>query len=182
MVDTMRGLVEDLVNPQPLLGILPSLYHEDDVAVRFTTAFDDSLAPVFSTLDNFAAYLDPTLAPDDFVQLLAHWVASFDDPRLPEQRRRALVARAVELHRMRGTRQGLLETILLACGTDAEVEESGGTSWSATAGDAPPGAGTPGIVVRVRSGVDVGLVTRVVEALRPAHVPARVEVIEEGGG
>jgi phage tail-like protein len=178
----MRGLVSDLVNPQPLLGILPSLFHEDDVTVRFTSAFDESLAPVFSTLDNFSTYLDPALAPDDFVQLLAHWVASFDDGRLAEDRRRALVARAVELHAQRGTRRGMEETIRLACGVDVEVDESGGTSWSSSAGSAPPGRSSAGLVVRVRGAADVGLVTRLVEALRPAHVPARVEVIEEGGG
>ncbi|MBM7789978.1 phage tail protein [Tenggerimyces flavus] len=178
----MRGLVSDLVNPQPLLGILPSLYHEDDVTVRFMSAFDDSLAPVFSTLDNFSTYLDPSLAPDDFVRLLAHWVASFDDVRLPESRRRLLVSRAVELHALRGTRAGLEETILVACGVSATVSESGGTSWSSEAGGSPPGSARAEIVVRVAGTADVGLVTRVVEALRPAHVPARVEVVEEGGG
>jgi phage tail-like protein len=178
----MRGLVDELVNPQPLLSILPSLYHEDDVTVRFTAAFDDSLAPVFSTLDNFATYLDPALAPDDFVQLLAHWVASFDDARLTEQRRRVLVERAVELHALRGTRLGLEVTTRLACGVEASVDESGGTSWSSSAGSSPPGRSSAGLVVRVRGPVDVGLVTRVVEALRPAHVPARVEVVEGGGG
>lgn len=178
----MRGLVSDLVNPQPLLSILPSLYHEDDVTVRFTSAFDDTLAPVFSTLDNFSTYLDPALAPDDFVVLLAHWVASFDDPRLPESRRRLLVERAVELHALRGTRAGLEETIRIACGVEVSVSESGGTSWSASAGGEPPGDARSGLVVRVQGPVDVGLVTRVVEALRPAHVPARVEVFEEGGG
>lgn len=174
----MRGLVDGLPNPHPLLGILPGLYAEDDLAVRLTSVFDEALAPVVSTLDNFGAYLDPALAPDDFVELLGSWVAAFSDLRIPAERQRLLVAAATELHRTRGAAHALRETLRLACGVDAEITESGGTAWSAQAGSEPPGQERAQLVVRVPREADEAVVHRIVEALRPANLPARVEVLE----
>ncbi|GAA0600248.1 phage tail protein [Kribbella sandramycini] len=176
----MRGLIEGLQNPHQLLTILPGLYGEDDFAARLTGVFDDALAPIVSTLDNFPAYLDPELAPEDFVELLGSWVAAFTDPRVPAERQRLLVAAAVDLHRLRGAASALRETLRLACGVDAEVTESGGTSWSAQAQSAPPGSDVPRLVVRVPVGADEAVVRRIVEALRPANLPARIEVKEVG--
>jgi phage tail-like protein len=174
----MRGLVDGLHNPHPLMGILPGLYAEDDLAVRLTGVFDEALAPVVSALDNFPAYLDPALAPLDFVEVLGSWVAAFTDPRIPEDRQRLLVAAAVELHQSRGAASALRETLRLACGVDAEVTESGGTAWSARAQATPPGDDVPRLVVRVPSNADEAVVHRIVEALRPANLPARVDVVE----
>ena len=89
-----------------------------------------------------------------------------------------MVASAVELHRSRGAASALRETLRLACGVEAEVLESGGTSWSVQAGSEPPGQARPQLVVRVGKAADEDVVRRVVEALRPAHLPARVEVLE----
>ncbi len=61
----MRGLVLKLETPHPLGSSLPGIYQQDTFAQRLTSAFDDALAPIFSTLDNFDAYLDPLLAPED---------------------------------------------------------------------------------------------------------------------
>ena len=55
----MRGLVPGLASPHPLGPALPAIYQEDDFAQSFLTAFDDVLAPIFSTVDNFPACLDP---------------------------------------------------------------------------------------------------------------------------
>ncbi|WP_405059829.1 phage tail protein [Kribbella sp. NBC_01505] len=176
----MRGLVDGLHNPHPLLAILPGIYGEDDLAARLTTVFDDALAPIVSTLDNFPAYLDPALAPEDFVEVLGSWVAAFTDPRIPADRQRLLVAAAVELHGSRGAAAALRETLRLACGVDAEVTESGGTTWSAQAQSAPPGSDVPRLVVRVPAEADEAVVRRIVEALRPANLPARIEVVEVG--
>ncbi|MFI5733412.1 phage tail protein [Kribbella sp. NPDC051587] len=174
----MRGLVDGLHNPHPLLAILPGIYGEDDLAARLTTVFDDALAPIVSTLDNFPAYLDPALAPEDFVEVLGSWVAAFTDPRIPADRQRLLVAAAVELHRSRGAAAALRETLRLAGGIEAEVTESGGTAWSAQAQSTPPGSDLPRLVVRVPASADEAVVRRIVEALRPANLPARIEVVE----
>ena len=84
----MRGLIDGLDNPHPMLATLPALYHEDDFATRLTTVFDDVLAPVVSTLDNLDAYADPRLAPRDFVEWLAAWVGFPIGETWPDDRAR----------------------------------------------------------------------------------------------
>lgn len=180
----MRGLVPGVATPHSLLGVLPGIYSDDDLTCRLVGAFDDGLVPVFVALDNVGAYLDPALTPPDFLRWLGGWVAAVDDPELSVQRRRALVARAVELHARRGTAAGLAALVEMVTGVLPEIVESGGTSWSAGPRSEPPGDGTPGIVVRVRGdGVEQRVVEAVVVASRPAHVPHRVEVVpvDQGG-
>lgn len=172
----MRGLVADLPSPHPLLGVLPRVYAEDDLACRLTEAFDEALAPVFVALDGFPGYLDPALTPDDFLTWLGGWVAAFDHPELPEPRRRELVARAVELHARRGTAGGLAALVELVSGTSVTVEDSGGVAWSTEPGTMPPGRPDAEAVVRLAAPGDAArLVESVVAAVRPAHVRYRVE-------
>lgn len=177
----MRGLVEGLPSPHPVGLTLPALFHEDNFAQRLTAALDEVLAPVFAVLDNVPAYLDPWLAPLDFVEFLAGWVGVAIDETWPEDRQRALVAGAVELYRWRGTARGLSSLVLLYTGVEPEIEETGGVSWSPTPGAPFPGEPEPDLVVRVRvadpSVVDVARLEAIVAQSKPAHVPHRVEVL-----
>ena len=54
--------------------MLPAMFHDDDLSQRLCGGLDDVIAPVPATLDSFWAYLDPALAPVDFVEWLAGWV------------------------------------------------------------------------------------------------------------
>ena len=178
----MRRLVPGLVSPHPLGPTLPAIYHDDDFAQRFLGALDDVLAPIFSTLDNFATYLDPGLTPDDFLDWLATWVGIGLDDTWDEARRREIVARAVELYRMRGTAAGLAAQVGIQTGGEVEIIENGGTAWSVDAGGELPGSPEPLVVVRVAvddpKSVDAGRVEALVAAAKPAHVPHRVEVVK----
>jgi phage tail-like protein len=178
----MRGLIPGLVSPHPLGPTLPAIYHDDDFAQRFLGALDDVLAPIFSTLDNFPTYLDPWLTPDDFLDWLATWVGIALDDTWDEARRREIVARAVELYRMRGTAAGLAAQVEIQTGGQVEIIENGGTAWSVDAGGELPGSPEPLVVVRVvvddPKSVDAGRVDQLVAAAKPAHVPHRVEVVK----
>lgn len=178
----MRGLVAEAECPLSLLGQLPGIYLEDDLACRLVAAFDDVLAPVFLALDNLPAYLDPALAPTDFLQWLGRWVAATDDPELPDGPRRALVARAVALHARRGTAGGVAELIELVTGVAPVVEESGGVAWSTRPGADPPGSPQPGVVVRVPAEADRRIVQVVLDGACPAHLPHRIESRPSSGG
>lgn len=136
----MRGLIDGLENPHPLIAGLPGVYRQDELALRLTAAFDDALAPVVSTIDNLEAYLDPDLAPPDMLRWLATWVAYPVGETWPDDRARALVRRAVELYRWRGTVKGLRALLETYLGQSVEIVEPGGVSWSTTpgAGYAPP--------------------------------------------
>lgn len=170
----MRGLVAEARSPVSLLGMLPGIYLEDDLACRLVAAFDDALTPVFLALDNLPAYLDPELAPDDFLRWLGRWVAAVDDAELPADRRRALVAGAVALHARQGTAGGLAELVELVTGEAADIEESGAAAWSTSPGTGPPGGSRPGVVVRVPEGTDRRLLQIVLDGACPAHLPHRI--------
>ncbi|MEY2225874.1 MULTISPECIES: phage tail protein [Streptomyces] len=179
-----RAAVPGLPSRHPIGEQLPALYADDDFAQRFTAGLDTVLAPVFTTLDNLPSYLDPRLAPADFLSWLASWVGGVDDPRWPIELRREAVARAVELHRWRGTRRGLTEALRLVLGVSAEVGGDGGATWSRTAGAELPPPPADEVLVRVwprREGaayeVDADRVRSLVRTLCPVHTACRVEVL-----
>lgn len=178
----MRGLVPGLVSPHPLHPALPALYQDDAFAAGFLGALDDILAPIFSTIDNFATYLDPWLTPDDFLTWLATWVGIGLDDTWDDARRREVVARAVELYRMRGTAAGLAAQISIQTGGEVEIIENGATAWSADPASELPGSPEPLVVVRISvpdpKSVDASRVDALVAAAKPAHVPHRVEVVK----
>lgn len=176
-----RAAVPGLPSRYPIGEQLPALYADDGFAQRFTAGLDTVLAPVFATLDNLPAYLDPRVTPVDFLTWLASWVAVHDDPDRPEELRREAVARAVELHRWRGTARGLTDGLRLALGLHAEVTGDGGVLWSRTAGAGLPPADPSGPVVRVwpddGARADPDRVHAIVRALCPAHTLCRVEIL-----
>lgn len=179
-----RAAVPGLPSRHPIGEQLPALYADDDFAQRFVAGLDVVLAPVFTTLDNLPSYFDPRLAPSDFLSWLAGWVGGVDDPRWPIELRREAVARAVELHRWRGTRRGLIEALRLVLGVSAEVSGDGGATWSRTAGAELPPSPTDEVLVQVwshRAGeaddVDADRVRSLVRTLCPVHTVCRVEVL-----
>ena len=179
--------MDGLASPRPLIGSLPALYQDDPMAQAWLAALDEVLAPVFLTLDGFPAYLDPWLTPADFVPWLAGWVGLVLDPAWPMGRRRAAIARAAELYRLRGTRQGVEAAVELATGVSPEVTESGGATWSGRPTAGPPAGADPAagpyLVVRLRvaagSSPDLSAARRAVELSAPAHVPATVEIVPD---
>ena len=178
----MRGLVADLVSPSPLIDSLPGIYQEDDLARTLTRAFDDALAPILNTLDNLEAYFDPALTPDDFLDWLTGWVGILPDETWPIERRRALVALAVQLYRKRGTAAGLAMHVRLIGAGDVEVSDSGGAIWSKTPGAAAPGDASYSLTVKVtppkKGLVDPTKIDELVASAKPAHVTHRVTIRE----
>jgi phage tail-like protein len=181
----MRGTVIGLASPYPLVTLLPAVYQEEDPFIsRFTAGLDDVLAPVIATLDNLEAYVDPMLAPEDFLGWLAGWVGVTVNENAPVALHRATVARAAELHRLRGTIAGLKSTLELLTGGDVEVTDSGGVARSDRPGTPSPGDARPWVrvAVRVPAGTDwsPGALRAAVEAAvvaaKPAHVEHFVEV------
>jgi phage tail-like protein len=169
-------------SPHPLADGVPALLREDPVTRAWLAAFDEALAPVFATLDALPAYLDPALTPDDFLDWLAGWVGVLLDENWPVERRRAFVAQAAELYRMRGTARGLAAQVSIFTGGQVDVQDSGAVAWSASSGRTVPGR--PGYQLRVVvSGVPAGGVDRarlegLVATAKPAHV---VHVVELAG-
>ena len=169
-------------SPHPLGPSLPALYQDDDFAQRMLSSLDSVLAPVLSTIDNFDAYLDPRLTPDDFLGWLAGWVGIVLDESWDEDRRREIVARAVELYRMRGTAIGLAGQVEIQTGGTVEIVENGATGWSVDPGGELPGSPEPLVVVRVTvpdpKAIDAQRLDALVAAGKPAHVLHRIEIVK----
>ncbi len=176
----MRGVVTDLDSPRPLIDSLPGIYQEDELARELTRAFDDVLAPIVSTIDNLPAYLDPALTPDDFLDWLAGWVGILPDETWPVERRRALVALAVQLYRKRGTSAGLAMHVRLIGAADVAVTDSGGATWSNTPGGKPPGDASYTVKVTVtppkKGQLDAARIEALVASAKPAHVAHQVTI------
>lgn len=179
----MRGRIPGLPSPVPVASRLPAVLQEDEFLQRFLAGFDESLAPVFLTLDGLASYVDPWLAPEDFLTWLAEWVGVRVDEHWPVAQRREVVAHGALIHRRRGTAAGIADAVRLA-GTgvvDVDVEDSGGTVWSSSPGTGLPGSPRTALHVRVHTrspdDVDVRRLDAVVRAVKPAHVPHTLEVV-----
>jgi len=177
----MRTGITNLPTPHPIGERLPGVYLDDDFTTRLTEALDEVLAPVMLTLDCFADYLDPRLAPADFVEWLAGWVAFAVDESWSGAQRRELIAQAVELHRWRGTKRGLVAHVQLLTGGEVDIADSGVCAWSDRAGGAVPGDGPPRVAVLVRvddpSTIDRGRLYAAIVELVPAHVRVTVEIV-----
>ncbi|MEV6601440.1 phage tail protein [Actinoplanes sp. NPDC051346] len=173
----MRGLA-DVPMPYPIAGFLPAPLQEDDLLVRWTQGLDEVVAPVVSTLDCLDAYLDPWLAPPDFLLWLGEWVGAHLDENWPLERQRAMVAGAADAHRLRGTTAGLRRVLELATGGEVEIDDSTDVSWSTRPTSLESG---PAVVhVRVRVAEPGRMSPHALEALTrsvvPPHVTTTLEV------
>jgi phage tail-like protein len=180
----MRDRGEGLVSPCPLGDTLPALYLSDFFAQQLCASFDDVLAPIFATLDCLAAYLDPGTTAEDMLDWLAGWIGLTIDGHVDAARKRQLIAAGAALLPWRGTARGVREAVSAAFDSQTEIVESGAVTWS-TGPDTKPGGGpVPALLVRIitndRGAIDPRRLDAVVQAVKPAHVPHRVEVVGRG--
>lgn len=174
----MRGLITDAVSPSPIAAGLPAMFDDDDFAQRLTASLDEVVAPVHGALDCLPAYLDPMLAPPDFLLWLAGWVGVEDADEIDTEALRRIVRTAAAGYAWRGTRSGLVEEIAQAAGVppdDVTVEETGGVAWSQTPGGAAPGDPRASVVVHVPEGADISSARTAAAMAAPVHLNVRVE-------
>jgi phage tail-like protein len=175
----VRGAVADLEPVRSLSAGLPAAFFGNDFTAGLVRAFDEVLAPVFATLEDIDAYLDPRYAPDDFVRWLAGWLGFPTDERWSAERIRTHLGDALEALLWRGTVRGVAAAVRAHTGQEPEVADTGGVSWSSTPLGRLPGRSRGELVVRVPDvdgTVDAEVVDRVVGEVKPAHVPHRVIV------
>lgn len=183
-----RGTTTGLPITRPLIDMLPSIYQDGLFLRGFTGGLDTVLAPAVGVLDNLHAYIDPSVAPPDFVAWLGTWVGTTLDEDWPIERKRSFVAWAADLYARRGTAHGLRDEIALY--TDGEVTvDDPGRVWTSTlpTGDDERRSRrqsdrTVRVTVDVHDGGAVnwpGLQQLVREAV-PAHLPVEIELRETG--
>lgn len=180
-----RGSVVGLPVVRPIVRQLPAIYQEHLFVEQFTAGLDDVTAPAHNVLDCLHAYIDPAVAPPDFVQWLGDWIGLHLDEDWSTDRSRRLVASAVEMFAKRGTTAGLCKEIALYTDGVAHVDDPGGTYTSGVPGssfDSVEYASdrTVRVVVDVpdASSVNWNGLQEVIRMAIPAHLPVEVELRE----
>lgn len=173
-------------------GPVPALFHEDPLFLELCAAFDELLSPMVAALDCFAAYLDPGLAPDDFLAWLGSLVGAEPDsgpgPGAGGGSFRELIAGAVRSYHVRGTPDGLRDAVAAATGVPAaqiRVTECGAVTWSQSPGlaESPPFDPVVGIELPAPPGQDPGAVAARARAAAAPSLPVfsqlRVTVVKK---
>jgi phage tail-like protein len=188
-VNAQRGTVRGLPVAQPIVTQLPGIYQDGMFIREFTAGLDEVLAPAVATLDCLHAYVDPSVAPADFVTWLGGWVGVALEEDWPLDRRRRFVAAAADLYARRGTFHALADEVAIYSGGVATVSDPGAVHTSRMPTTSEQRAGrrpadrTVRVTVDVPTGTGVswaGLQALIRDAV-PAHLPVEIELREKDG-
>jgi phage tail-like protein len=187
IIETGRGTLAGYVplwmeERSKLLQYLPGLFSEGEESsflARYLLIFETIFESVDLTISHLAAYFASDTAPEEFLSWLASWVGLVIDDGWPVERRRAVLANAMELHCWRGTIRGLTDHLMLYTGIKPEIIEGGsgfklgrrsrlGHQLMLGSGDR---SNHFSVIFRVDdvSVFDRNRVSSVIEAQRPAH-------------
>ena len=111
------------------MELLPAIYRRSDALGRNVVRdicflFAHMFGSIEDLLDEGERYYDPHECPPDFLPWLASWTAMVVDMDWPESKQRAVVKRAVDLYRIRGTVRGLALFLKLFTGHEPKIEEN----------------------------------------------------------
>ncbi len=109
------------------LDLLPAVYRRDPEAEifleRFLALFELVFTGIEDRYEEFSRELNPDGAPREVIDWLACLIDLAFDPSWPLARRRALVAAAIELYRLRGTVEGIKRYLEIYTGIRPEILE-----------------------------------------------------------
>jgi phage tail-like protein len=108
---------------------LPAIYRRSDAVGRNLVRdvcflFEHMFDSVEVNLTNGWRFYDPHVTPPEFLIWLSGWTAFSLDLDWPEPQKRALIKRAVDLYRIRGTKRGLTLFLRLFTGHEPDIEEN----------------------------------------------------------
>jgi phage tail-like protein len=108
---------------------LPAIYRRSDAVGRnlvrdLCFVFEHMFDSIDRNLVDGWRFYDPHVAPVEFLDWLSGWTAFTLDLDWPEAQKRALVKRAVDLYRIRGTKRGLTLFLKLFTGHEPEIVEN----------------------------------------------------------
>ncbi len=110
------------------LDLLPNVYRRDpegeQFLERFLALFERVLTGVEDRYVEFSRELNPDAAPREVIDWLACLVDLAFDPSWSLEKRRALVAEAMDLYRTRGTVRGLQRYVEIYTGTQPTIREA----------------------------------------------------------
>jgi phage tail-like protein len=146
---------------------LPLVYQDAEFLGRFLLIFETLWEPMEWRQNHLPMYFTARTAPSEFLPWLAGWLGLVLDKHWPEERRRRLLAEAMELYRWRGTAYGLSRMLEVCVGVAPTIAEDSRRPYVFRISvRVPPEA-------RVRP----EMIERLVQAHKPAHVGYVLEVL-----
>ena len=108
---------------------LPAIYRRSDAVGRnlvrdLCFLFEHMFDSVEINLNDGWRFYDPHTTPIEFLNWLSGWTAFSLDLDWPEAQKRALIKRAVDLYRIRGTKRGLSLFLRLFTGHEPDIAEN----------------------------------------------------------
>lgn len=108
---------------------LPALYRRSDavghnVVRDVCWLLEHMFGKLEKKIEDNHLYYDPHTTPAEFLNWLASWMAFTVDLDWPEARKRALIKRAVDLYRIRGTKRALALFLTLFTGYEPTIDEN----------------------------------------------------------
>ena len=108
---------------------LPAIYRRSDAVGRnlvrdLCFLFEHMFDSVEVNLNDGWRFYDPHVTPTEFLTWLSGWTAFSLDLDWPEAEKRALIKRAVDLYRIRGTKRGLMLFLRLFTGHEPDIDEN----------------------------------------------------------
>jgi phage tail-like protein len=108
---------------------LPAIYRRSDAVGRNLVRdvcflFEHMFDSVEINMTDGWRFYDPHVTPIEFLTWLSGWTAFSLDLDWPEAEKRALIKRAVDLYRIRGTKRGLTLFLRLFTGHEPDIEEN----------------------------------------------------------
>jgi len=101
-----------------LINYLPAIFRETPFLEMFLRPFEQALQNFHDRTGNISTCFDPFTTDADFLPWLASWVALVLDDEWPEEKKRLLISRTMDLYRGRGTVDSLKEYLEIYTGTD----------------------------------------------------------------
>ena len=108
---------------------LPAIYRRSDAVGRNLVRevcflFEHMFDSVELNLNDGWRFYDPHVTPPEFLTWLSGWTAFSLDLDWPDAQKRALIRRAVDLYRIRGTKRGLSLFLRLFTGHEPDIVEN----------------------------------------------------------
>jgi len=121
--------IELTVSRKSYIRYLPGVFQrvsfsEHHFLREYLWIFQHIFKSIEDKLDRLHLYFDPHETPAEFLPWLASWVAFRIDPNWPEQKKRHLIKKAIELYKIRGTVKGLKVFLSIFTGVEPEIIEN----------------------------------------------------------
>lgn len=115
--------------PRSTVTALPPVLANDLGTSTLARSVDTMLAPVIEVLDDLDAYIEPGLAPEDWVDWLIDWPGLPVSDRMSADTKRAMLQKTGQIGGHLGTAQGVVELLSAATRGSVAVRDNGGVAW-----------------------------------------------------